>query len=218
MTKSCSDDFVRTCFNGANNRVLRRSVPGGRERWVQRMEIVKIVLATACGVLLLALGVIAIMLYTPLGIALRQNPGSFDRENFEAVVAQVRAMSPAAEGDSAGVTGLIHATEGDFQFRLDDLSDPTSLRLLKPNESFDRGFGAGNVWADITPDGRLKVVIETKDLGHAGEYGFAYSDVPLSPQPFGKGWFTIDVPGHINLVLPDMKIDDNWWKVLYNLD
>ncbi|MHC4505338.1 MAG: hypothetical protein ACYTFI_18710, partial [Planctomycetota bacterium] len=76
----------------------------------------------------------------------------------------------------------------------------------------------GIVWAQMAKDGNLKVVIETRDLGHAGEYGFAYSDVPMSPRPFGGDWFTLDVPGNLYLVLPGMRIDDNWWKVLNNLD
>ena len=163
---------------------------------------IKIICSVA--ILLLALGAAAVFISSPLGHALRQNPGSFDRERFEAVVAQVRSMS------------LVPGEE--TQLRLDDPSDPMSLRMLKPNEYFARGQGAGSVWASVTPDGELKVVIETRDAGHAGEYGFAYSDVPLSPQPFGGGWDSLDVPGRIHLVQPKMKIDDHWWEVLYNLD
>ncbi|MBK9258680.1 MAG: hypothetical protein IPM54_02465 [Polyangiaceae bacterium] len=156
-------------------------------------------------VALLGLGAGALLItFTPLGITARQNPGFFHRKHFEAVVARVRSMAPAP-GQEA-------------RFRLDDPSEPTSLRFVAPAEEFARGAGSGTVWAAVTPDGKLKVVIETRDLGHAGEYGFAYSDVPLSPQPFGGAWSTIDVPGHINLVKPDMNIDEHWWKVLYNLD
>jgi hypothetical protein len=124
--------------------------------------------------------------------------------HFEAVVAQVRSVSPTVGED--------------VQFRLDDPSEPASLRIRKPNETFVRGQGVGNVWGRVTPNGALKVVIETRDLGHAGEFGFAYSDAPLSAKPFGGDWFFLDVPGRINLVLPKMRIDDNWWEVLYNLD
>lgn len=69
-------------------------------------------------------------------------------------------------------------------------------------------------------DGNLTVVIETRDLGHAGEYGFAYSDRPLSPEPFdgGGSWLRIDVPGDLNMVMPEMKIDGHWWKVECNLN
>jgi len=140
---------------------------------------------------------------TPLGIWLRQSSGYFDRAHFNAVVDQVRAMS--------FVSGR------EIQLRLDDPADPKSLRLVKPEETFPRGSGAGRVWAKVN-DNKLVVVIETSDLGHAGEYGFAYSDVPLSSRPFGGGWFTIDAPGHIHLVKPSMKIDDHWWEVVYNLD
>jgi hypothetical protein len=72
----------------------------------------------------------------------------------------------------------------------------------------------------MTADSKLKVVVETRDLGHAGEYGFAYSEVPLAAGPPGGGsnWSELDLPGRLKLVQPDMKIDDNWWQVCYNLD
>jgi len=165
--------------------------------------------------LLIAAGVVAVLvitlyallMYTPLGLSLvvfNQNPGRFDRERFEAVVQQVRLM-----GIKPGETK---------QLRLHDVGDPKSLRPLKPGQEFGRGQRAGCVWAEVTAGGKFKVVIETRDLGHAGEYGFAYSEVPLSPTPSGGGWSSLDVPGHMNLVLPEMKIDKNWWEVVYNLD
>ncbi|NNC90039.1 MAG: hypothetical protein HKN82_16400 [Akkermansiaceae bacterium] len=165
------------------------------------MKAIRII---ACVILLLALGVGAVLIFTPFGLALRQNPGRFDRGKLEEVVARVRSMAPAAGEES--------------RFRLDDPSDPASLRRIEPDETFARGQNAGNVWATVTPDGALKVVIQTRDLGHAGEYGFAYSDAALSSKPFGSDWFILDVPGRLNLVLPKMQIDDHWWKVLYNLD
>ena len=73
------------------------------------------------------------------------------------------------------------------------------------------------MWASATPGGELKVVIQTKDNGHAGEYGFAYSDVSLAPKASAGAWSYLDVPGRLYLVQPKMKIDDHWWKVLNNL-
>ena len=159
------------------------------------------VVATA----LLAAAAYVFLTHTTVGwLILNQNPGPFDRTRFEAVVKEVR---------------LLGLKPGERRrLRLDDLGDPKSLRALNQDEVIERGRGAGNVWAESTSGGRLKVVIETRDLGHAGEYGFAYSDVPLAPQPFGDNWFCLDLPGHLNLVLPNMRIDDNWWEVLYNLD
>ena len=162
------------------------------------------ILRISCAALLLAVGVGALLTFTPLGSALRVKLGFFDRKHYEAVVAQVRTMSPAAGGE--------------IQLRLDDPADPASLRKLKPGEFFHRGDGAGNVWARVAPDGKLKVVIQTRDLGHAGEHGFAYSDVPLTPTAWTGAWSFLDVPGRLQLVQPDMKIDDHWWKVLNNLD
>jgi hypothetical protein len=139
-----------------------------------------------------------------ISILLDQTPGYFDRERFTGVVEQVR---------------LLELQPGQDHFlRLDDLNDPQSIRHLKAGERFRRGQGAGNVWARRSSDNQLTVVIETRDQGHSGSYGFAYSDVPLSAKPFGKPWFTIDVPGPLTFVQPKMRIDDHWWKVLYNLD
>lgn len=135
-------------------------------------------------------------------------PPSFNRELYSGVVEQVR-QSGIAPGQK-------------MTFKMDDLSNPKSLRVRNPDEYIARGQGAGCVEAEMTYDGNLKVVIETRDWGHAGEDGFAYSDVPLDTVPYGpgdeSGWFYLDVPSHLNLVLLRWKIDENWWRVCYNLD
>lgn len=135
---------------------------------------------------------------------LPQNPGSFDRSWAEAVVQQVRGL-----GIAPGETK---------ELRLDDLAAPKSLRPRRADEGRRRGQGAGNVWAERTPAGALKVVIETRDLGHAGEYGFAYSEAKLVPQALDGDWQSLDLPGHLTIVLPRMRIDDRWWEVVHNLD
>ncbi|MCY3021996.1 MAG: hypothetical protein NTW87_23540 [Planctomycetota bacterium] len=160
-------------------------------------------LLAACLVIIVVAGAYLLVTVTPLGMWSTRNAGPFDRERLAAVVAQVRLMGIAPNEEK--------------ELRLADLSRPGSLRAVQPNETFARGQGAGCVWAKVSADGKLTVVIETRDLGHAGEYGFAYSDAPLLPKPFGKDWFTIDVPGHLNIVLPEMRIDEHWWRVLYNL-
>ena len=115
--------------------------------------------------------------------------------------------------------GVLGIAPGESKsFRLDDLDDPGSLRPSAAAERRARGQGAGDVWAQRTADGKLKVVIETRDLGHAGEYGFAYSEAPLIPTKLDGEWLSLDVPGRLNLVLPRMRIDDHWWEVVYNLD
>ena len=164
---------------------------------------------------LVSVGLIVLGLATALGalgcwllglgsIVFQQNSGTFHRARWEAVVDRVRSLG-VQPGESRA-------------FRLDDLSDPQTLRVRGPGEQFSRGQGAGNVWAKRSAGGKLTVVIETRDLGHAGEYGFAYSEQPLAPIPFGGAWFSVDVPGHLTLVQPNMQIDGSWWKVLYNLD
>jgi hypothetical protein len=160
----------------------------------------------AAGVLALglAVGLFAMRSTIMAALFLQQSPGSFDRSWCEAVVQQVRAL-----GIAPGETR---------ELRLDALRDPSSLRLRRPGEMPARGEGAGYVWAARTPDGKLAVVIETRDLGHAGEYGFAYTEAPASPKPYGGNWQSLDVPGHLTFVLPQMRIDDHWWEVVYNLD
>ena len=96
-----------------------------------------------------------------------------------------------------------------LELRLDDLANPKSLRKFKPNEVLQGGDGAGLVWAEMTPEGKLKVVIETKDLGHAGYYGYAYTEA--APPKQVTDWGGYDLPGPLNGV--DKKIDDHWWAV-----
>jgi len=130
--------------------------------------------------------------------------GRFDRPRFEAIVKEVRRY-PIAPGK-------------EVDLRLDDISNPRSLRPRGDDELILRGKGVGNVWAARTVGGHLKVVIETKDSGHAGEYGFAYSEEPLTPHRLDENWSTIAVPGPINIVESNAQIDAHWWSVLNNLD
>jgi hypothetical protein len=164
----------------------------------------KAVLVVGVVLLVLAAGLLLLRASPISSLVLQQSPGPFDRPRWEAVVRRVDAL-----GLMPGETR---------ELRLDNLDEPMSLRPLRPGEGQERGRGAGNVWAQKTPDGKLKVVIETRDLGHAGEYGFAYSEVPLSPTAFGGDWLSLDVPGRLQLALPSMQIDDRWWEVVYNLD
>ncbi len=165
--------------------------------------------AVGCVIIVLVAVAYFLLACTPVGmitIVFKQNPGRFDRQSLEAIVAQVR---------------LAELKPGELrEFVVDRAKDPKSLQAFQPDQSLSRGHGAGHVWAQMSVDNKLKVVIETRDLGHAGEYGFAYSDVPLLPAPSGSSgdWYTIDVPSHLTLVTPAMKINDHWWKVAYNLD
>jgi hypothetical protein len=129
----------------------------------------------------------------------RQEPGTFHRKRYEAVVDRVRQLA-LKPGEVA-------------QLKLDDLENPDSLRRVRPGERFGRCQKTGRVWAVVDKVGKLKVVIETRDLGHDGEFGFAYSDAPLTPSPAGEHWFNLDLPGDLVWVKPHWKIDDNWWRV-----
>lgn len=169
--------------------VLQRRGEGRGTRTATRAAWVLMVLAAA---------VIGLM-NTPFGFLFFSNPGLFHRSRFEAVVARVRDM-PLEVGE----TKLL---------RLDDLSDPASLRPCEPDEFFRRGECEGVVWARLDADGRLAVVIQTRDLGHAGSFGYAYSDAQLTPTSDDPSWSWIAVPGPLNLVRAGGKMDDHWWKV-----
>jgi hypothetical protein len=130
-------------------------------------------------------------------LAVEQNSGPFDQPRFTAIVQQVKAV-----GIRPGETLLL---------RLDDLANPKSLHIFKPkpHEMPSRGDEAGFVWAEVTADGKLKVVIETKDLGHAGQYGYAYTEAGPPKQTSDEGG--CDLPGPLNRV--DKKIDEHWSAV-----
>lgn len=156
---------------------------------------------------LLCIAVAIAWRFLPLGLftlVLDQNPGPFDRARMQQIVDRVRLL-----GIKPGE---------DRNLRLDDLSNPSSLRVTKPQEVFPRGEGAGNVYARVSANGELTAVIETKDLGHAGEYGFAYTELNPTPDPNYAGVLNVDAPCPLKMTTPDMKIDAHWWKVLYNLD
>jgi hypothetical protein len=126
--------------------------------------------------------------------------GGFDRNRFEAIVQDARGRD-IPPGETVALRVL-----------------PFSSRLVDTEAMLQRGDGAGRVWANRTKEGHLKVVIETRDLGHAGQYGYAYSDVALAPEPMDTNWSTIDVPSQLRIVDADARIDEHWWRVLNNLD
>ncbi len=123
--------------------------------------------------------------------------GPFEKPRFQAVVEEVerRGINP---GDR-------------LRLHLDRMDDPGSLRPQR-DEDRDRGAGTGNVLAIRKPGGELIVVIETKDHGHAGEYGYAYSEIPPSTQANSK-LFRLDPEENLSCTDPDWEIEKNWWKV-----
>jgi hypothetical protein len=129
----------------------------------------------------------------------------FDRKQLQAIVDHARQLNIEPEKD--------------VEMRIDEIENPKALRYLRPGESFRIGQGRGNVWIRVSKAGHLKCVIETSDQGHAGEYGFAFSDDPwvLREYEHDNNWHTVDVPGHqLFLTLPNMKIDQNWIAVENN--
>jgi hypothetical protein len=66
------------------------------------------------------------------------------------------------------------------------LSEPKQIGRVAAGLVLPQGSGAGHVWADLLPCGKQTVVIETRDLGHAGEYCFAYSILSITPNDTGQ--------------------------------
>jgi hypothetical protein len=124
---------------------------------------------------------------------------TFHRPVFEAVISKIRKA-----GLPAGTV---------TEFKLDDLSNPNSLRPVKLGEVFPGWHGAGVIAALPSSAGDLKVVIRTRDNWHFGQGGFAYSDTPMTPEQDDEGkWFLDGVPG-LSETKPDLKIDEHWWRV-----
>lgn len=88
-------------------------------------------------------------------------------------------------------------------YRVDDLLNPKSISPLE-NKWIGRGESSGLVVVERTNQG-LKVIIITEDQGHAGIYGYLYSesDKPVSIEQ------TIYRVGK--------KVKSKWWKVYYDL-
>ncbi len=81
---------------------------------------------------------------------------------------------------------------------------------LHPAGSSDhtRGRGRGLVWVVVHDDGTQHVFIETIDLGHAGEYGYAWSSEGTPRWPadeLGERWEL------------SREIGDGWWTVAFKL-
>jgi hypothetical protein len=127
-----------------------------------------------------------------------------DQEQYEPLIAQLRA-----QGMRPGETR---------EFWWEPEAGPKSVRPYDSAGRPTRGKGAGHIWVRVLDTGGLQVVVQTRDMGHAGEYGVAYLDDPLLPSPSGNGWYTLDVPGHLNIVQPPMQMSAHWWQVLHNLD
>ena len=139
-----------------------------------------------------------------LTIPFKQNPGRFERKRLEGLVAKIRSLGVKSDEETRT-----------FEWNMD-----TDVLSPCPDSARDSVFYKPYISALQTPSGKLKVIFVTRNLGHAGSYGFAYSDEPWVPKPnyWYHGIYDLDVPFHVNMTEPHMKIDDHWWKAYNNLD
>lgn len=125
----------------------------------------------------------------------------FEQNRLQALVEAVEAMG-------------VKSGEEEIEMRFDRMDDPQSLRLRRPGPSdyIPRGQEAGNVWASRDSNGNLTVIILTKDFGHAGQFGYAYSEIP--PQEFGEGEpLEFGELPNLRCTTTDWKVAENWWQV-----
>jgi len=130
-----------------------------------------------------------------LVIAACGNAGPFDRDRFEQIVTRVRAL--------AIVPGQI------YRFRVSDDLEPSSLAPLPNSAMLGRGDGRGLVRAKVDARHRLAVSIETRDDGHAGEYGFMFTDDGLA----GADLEFVQLDSQ-----HEERVDDHWVRWHYDMD
>lgn len=119
--------------------------------------------------------------------------GPFDRDRFDAVVAKVRPL-------------VVQPGER-YLFKVDDRLDPASLG---PGPAvLGRGDGRGLVRAAIDARHHLAVSIETRDEGHAGEYGFMYVDDGFDPR---------ELEGVQRDSQHEKRVADRWVAWTYDMD
>lgn len=124
-------------------------------------------------------------------------PGVDDHARYEGIVAKIRGLELRA-GERK-------------EFRLDRPADATTLRLDAESPPPPRGQGAGTVWAEKDEQGHLLIAVETIDNGHAGEFGYLYTDRGV---PMSRGQST-DGPGREWTL--DCELGGGWWSVSYRL-
>jgi hypothetical protein len=138
----------------------------------------------------------------PLGVAalhwlVTRSNTAFDGACLNSVVGRIQA-----QGLRPGAS---------LELRLEALSDAATLRGRQPVDN-RRGREAGNVWASRASTGELRVIVETVDNGHAGRWGYVYSERPPEHAPDG----TYEVGGEMSdyLGCTDLahRVADRWWE------
>ena len=115
------------------------------------------------------------------------SPGRFDAERMNGIVEAVRRQQVGEE---------------EVAFRMEDTSRPGTLYPIP-----ETGRTYGNVWAQKR-NGALQVAIMTRNSGHLGEYGFVFSEVPVTASEDYPTYY--DVPGPMREL--GTRIEDHWWK------
>ena len=88
-------------------------------------------------------------------------------------------------------------------FRVEDFSRPETLQPLQHSVMQPEP----NIWAR-KKNGALQVAIITRDSGHIGEYGFVYSEMPVTVTREGSTYYDVIGP----MMELGGKIDDHWWR------
>ena len=119
-----------------------------------------------------------------------QNPGAFDRLKMEAIVKRARLKHLAPDEQK--------------EYKLDKTAELGPVPDPPGEEDASGGifYFKSHVFARVSKQGKLTVLIVTNDMNHAGTYGFVYSEEPVK-QGLSEfdGWRA------------EGQIDDHWWKV-----
>lgn len=80
--------------------------------------------------------------------------------------------------------------------------------VANSGKTIERGMGRGNIHL-YRSSSRIMIFIETKDQGHAGEYGYGYSSEPnklnWDHDNWGEFWQF------------DSQLDSHWWQIYFDL-
>ena len=98
-----------------------------------------------------------------------------------------------------------------YRFKVGKLWDVDTIKRINEN---NLGNQAGEIWGQRTKEGFYKISIIKKDRGHAGLYGYLYSELEIQKQE--DPYIKIITPGPLHQL--KAKINKNWWFVYSNLN
>lgn len=164
-----------------------------------RTVIIVAVFMALVGVLMTPIGHMPISL---IKLIWQSGAGPFDRPALVALIEKAKSL---------------HLPHGEVVLlRWNDLYHPDSLHVVTISSPMtpmkDKRDYYPNMRVRVIDDAHMQVNITTNEMGHAGAYGFAYSDelLPASTSEFSSGQIIYIVDGQ---EFVKRQIDDHWWEI-----